>query len=182
MFSSTCMFNRIIVDLSKGLKAWKGRVFLSIFLDSSFTGDLASLACDSIWRTSRENRPYGLCRCHTKRRMGTRGHAHPSFGMSPTFREYDLWSQQTQILKSRCHTKRRMGAATRVHPSFGMTTTKALRSGFSWRASIVFVGERDFHCINDDCVHFSKRCDGVDDCGDNSDELKCNTATSISVM
>ncbi len=36
---------------------------------------------------------------------------YPSFGMTPTFREYNLWSQQSQILKSRCHTKRRMGAA-----------------------------------------------------------------------
>ncbi len=48
------------------------------------------------------------------------------YGMTPTFREYDLWSQKTKILKSRCHTKRRMGAATRAHPSFGMTTTKTL--------------------------------------------------------
>ncbi len=46
--------------------------------------------------------------------------------VTPTFREYDLRSQKTQILKSRCHTKRRMGAATRAHPSFGMTTTKTL--------------------------------------------------------
>ncbi len=28
-----------------------------------------------------------------------------------TFREYNLWCQQSQILKSQCHTKRRMGAA-----------------------------------------------------------------------
>ena len=26
-----------------------------------------------------------LCHCHTKRRMGTRDRAHPSFGMTPTF-------------------------------------------------------------------------------------------------
>ncbi len=32
------------------------------------------------------------------------------YGMTPTFREYNLWCQQSQILKSRCHTKRRMGA------------------------------------------------------------------------
>ncbi len=70
--------------------------------------------------------------------MGARGRAHPSFGMTPTFREYDLWSQKTQILKSRCHTKRRMGGATRAHPSLGMTTTKTLRSVFSWHASQMF--------------------------------------------
>ncbi len=71
--------------------------------------------------------------------MGARGRAHPSFGMTPTFREYDLWSQKIQILKSRCHTKRRMGAATRAHSSFGMTTTKTLRSVFSWRVSPVLL-------------------------------------------
>ncbi len=49
--------------------------------------------------------------------LSYRGCTHPSFGMTPTFREYDLWSQKTQILKSRCHT-------TGAHPSFGMTTTK----------------------------------------------------------
>ncbi len=43
-----------------------------------------------IRHASRENRPLGLCRCHTKRRIGARGRAHPSFGMTPTFREYDL--------------------------------------------------------------------------------------------
>ncbi len=64
--------------------------------------------------------------------------AHPSFGMTPTFREYNLRCQQSQILKSRCHTKRRMGAATHAHPSFGMTTTKTLRSVFSWCASNSF--------------------------------------------
>ncbi len=32
----------------------------------------------------------GLCHCYTKRRMGTHGRAHPSFGMLPTFRKYDL--------------------------------------------------------------------------------------------
>ncbi len=63
--------------------------------------------------------------------------------MTPTFREYDLWSQRTQILKSRCHTKRRIGTATRAHPSFGMTTTKTLRSVFSWCASLI---QLTVHC------------------------------------
>ncbi len=56
--------------------------------------------------------------------------AHPSLGMTPTLREYDLWSQKTQILKSRCHTKKSMDTV------FGMTTTKTLRSVFSRRASL----------------------------------------------
>ncbi len=33
----------------------------------------------------REKAPYGLSRCHTKRRTGARGRARPSFGMTPTF-------------------------------------------------------------------------------------------------
>ena len=69
---------------------------------------------------ARHEKTQGLCRCHTKGRMGARGRAHPSFGMTPTFREYDLRSQKTQILKSQCHT---------------MTPTKTLRSVFSWHAS-----------------------------------------------
>ncbi len=81
----------------------------------------------------------GLCHCHTKRRMGSRGRAHPSFGMASNFQEYNLWCQhsKSQIPKSRCHTKRRMGAAMHAHPSFGMTTRKALRSVFSWCASLL---------------------------------------------
>ncbi len=58
--------------------------------------------------------------------------------MGARSREYDLWSQKTQILKSRCHTKETMGAAMHAHPSFGMTTTKTLRSVFSWCASKIF--------------------------------------------
>ena len=61
--------------------------------------------------------------------------AHPSLGMTPTFREYDLWSRKTQILKSQCHTRRRMGAATRARPSLGMTTTKTWRSVLLWHTS-----------------------------------------------
>ena len=30
-----------------------------------------------------------------QRRMGARGHTHPSFGMTLTFREYNLWFQQS---------------------------------------------------------------------------------------
>ncbi len=54
----------------------------------------------------------------------------PKEGMKPTFREYNLLCQQSQILKSRCHTKRTMGSAMCAHPSFGMTTTKTLRTVF----------------------------------------------------
>ncbi len=58
---------------------------------------------------------------------------------TPTFREYNLWCQQSQVLKSRCHTKRRMGKATRAHPSFGMTMTKTLRCVFSCAHQVILV-------------------------------------------
>ena len=57
--------------------------------------------------------------------LNLRGRAHPSFGM--TFREYVLWSQKSQILKSRCHTKRRMGTATSF---FWYDNDKALKACF----------------------------------------------------
>ncbi len=57
--------------------------------------------------------------------------------MKPTFWEYNIWCQQSQVLKSRCHTKRRMDAATRATFSFGMTTTKTLKSVFSWHSSYI---------------------------------------------
>ncbi len=58
----------------------------------------------------------------------------------PTFREYNLWCQQSQILKSQCHTKRN----THAHPSFGMSTTKTLRFVFSWHVSCVFGHNKQF--------------------------------------
>ncbi len=37
------------------------------------------------WVRLHKKVPYGLSRCHTKRRTGARGRACPSFGMTPTF-------------------------------------------------------------------------------------------------
>ncbi len=51
--------------------------------------------------------------------------AHPSFDMTPTFRENSLRCQQIQItcIISRCHSKRRMGTAMLTNPPFCMTMT-----------------------------------------------------------
>ncbi len=54
----------------------------------------------------------------------TAGHAHPPFGMTPTFRSLTLLTSQIIFSKSRCHTKRMMDTATHAHPSFAITMTK----------------------------------------------------------
>lgn len=33
----------------------------------------------------------------------------------------------------------------------------------------------DFLCVNGKCVSLNQTCDGVDDCGDRSDEMCCNS-------
>ena len=38
-----------------------------------------------VWAVLHVMAPYGMSGCHTQRRMGARGRAHPSFGMLPTF-------------------------------------------------------------------------------------------------
>ncbi len=96
------------------------------------------------WAALREKVPNVLSRCQTKRRMGARGRAHPSFqsfGMTPTFQKKKKKKSKffkknffQKILKSRCHTKRRAHAAPRARPSFGMTTTQAVRDLFAWHS------------------------------------------------
>ena len=77
---------------------------------------------------SRKKVPNVLSHCHTKRRTGTCGCTHPSFGMTPTFQKLKKKSEKN--LKSRCHTKRKAGTATRTRPCFGMTTTQDIRDLF----------------------------------------------------
>jgi hypothetical protein len=37
----------------------------------------------------------------------------------------------------------------------------------------VYCGYDEFHCANDKCIVGNKRCDGKNNCGDNSDEKDC---------
>ena len=36
------------------------------------------------------------------------------------------------------------------------------------------LARRQFACDSGSCVDNSRLCDGIDDCGDNSDELNCS--------
>lgn len=49
-----------------------------------FTGVRRELL-ETGWVELHEKVPDGLSLCHTKRRKGARCHAHPSFGLTPTF-------------------------------------------------------------------------------------------------
>ena len=44
-------------------------------------------------------------------------------------------------------------------------------AGFSDRN--ITCGPKEFKCGNDKCVSAQWKCDGQDDCGDNSDEAQC---------
>ncbi len=68
-----------------GIKKWNEIMETKIIL-------LVAKKKKEMWRTSWENRPWGLYHCHTKRRMGALGRAHPSLRMTPTT-EYNLWRQ-----------------------------------------------------------------------------------------
>ncbi len=57
------------------VKAW--------YCSNKKTMDSSVIVADA----SHEKVPNGLSRCHTKKRMGVRGCAHPSVSMSPTFQK-----------------------------------------------------------------------------------------------
>jgi hypothetical protein len=40
--------------------------------------------------------------------------------------------------------------------------------------SSTFCESDEFECDNDKCIYDSWRCNGADECGDNSDELNCS--------
>ena len=50
-----------------------------------FSRDRLESGTDKLYEVCHEKTDLCLCRCHTKRRMGTHGRADPSFGMTPTF-------------------------------------------------------------------------------------------------
>ncbi len=52
---------------------------------------------------------------------------HPSFGMTPTFREYN---QNKSMMSAESNSEKSV-SYQKKDPSFGMTTTKTLRSVFS---------------------------------------------------
>ncbi len=97
-----------------------------------------------VCRVSCKKVPNDLSQCHTKRRIGARGRAHPSFGMTPTvpkkkksFNFYPFCNFFTRATKNRPFIlrglipKEKMGVAMCAHPSFGMTPTQDIRDLFT---------------------------------------------------
>ncbi len=85
----------------------------------------AAITCKIIWDAVREKDPNVLSRCHTKKRMGARGHTWPPFGMSPTVQKRKKKKKRKKVVPlqlfcglhialSRCHTKKRTGAHGRA--------------------------------------------------------------------
>jgi hypothetical protein len=46
--------------------------------------------------------------------------------------------------------------------------------------SSTFCESDEFECHNGKCIYDSWRCNGADECGDNSDELNCSDGKSLS--
>ena len=80
------------------------------------------------WATPCKKVPNSLSRCHTKRRIGVCGRAHPSFKKKKKKKYRFLKNGEKKNLKGQCCTKRR----TCSHPSFGMTQTQDIRHLFAW--------------------------------------------------
>ncbi len=81
------------------------------------------------WCASRENTPWGLCRCHTQRRIVGQGYGYDT--------DYKILLCQLHRLYSVVGVvpKEILAGLQPANPSVGMTMTKTLRSVFSWRVS-----------------------------------------------
>ncbi len=73
------------------------KVFPASALFETYTG-ITVFSADR-WAVLCEKVPNVLSRCHTKRRTGARGRAHPSFGMTPTQAIRDLFALRYPVVK-----------------------------------------------------------------------------------
>ncbi len=84
-----------------------------------------------IWHTSRENRPLGLCRCHTWRRIGGLGPRQSFFGYDTDYKTllYCLhrWYSVVGVIP-----KEELVGPQPANPSSSVAKTKTLRSVFPW--------------------------------------------------
>ncbi len=61
------------------------------------------------WAVSRENRPWGLCHCHTQRRIDGLRPRQSFIGYDTDYRIIIIYEANRVIFYSQCHTQRRIG-------------------------------------------------------------------------
>ncbi len=133
--------NNLSVHMTQSLiwYNWYQHYGLPTLCQNVWTNVNKKLADYTIWRLSWENRPYSLCRCHTKRRISAYGRAHPSFVWQTLFENVIYDVSRVKSWKVGVIPKELWARPWHAHPSFCMTTTKTLRFVFSWCASYIVV-------------------------------------------